>query len=206
MSKKFNYQDFYFKKAKKQNYTARSIFKLEEIDKKFKLFKKNQSVLDLGASPGSWSQYVSEKVGIDQGLVVGLDLKPIELNLPNAHFFEFDAFDANLNQLLQKNALPQSFDWLISDMAPKTTGVQFADQEKSYQLCLRALELSRTHLKDGGGLVVKYFHGPDYQDLMSAFKSQFKKTQSFRPKSTRKESKEIFLIGLGYRRQDPGAN
>ncbi len=203
MSKKFDFQDYYFKKAKIHKFAARSVFKLEEIDKKYRLFKKSQKILDLGAAPGSWSQYVSEKIG-DQGLVVGIDLKEIEITLPNAQFFQADAFRFDFNKNLNLADESPPFDWIISDMAPKTTGVKFADQEKSYRLCLQAISLIERYLKKNGGLVIKYFHGQEYKEIEKLLKKKFSKNQAFRPKSTRKESKEIYLIGLGYLRQDPG--
>jgi len=194
----FDPKDYYFKKAKAKKYVARSIFKLEEIDDRFKLLKKGNKVLDLGAAPGSWSQYCSEKVG-PQGRVVGLDLKEIHLTLPNAVFLKADILEIDPQQIIDQTGITPPFHCVLSDMAPKTTGVKFTDQARSHELCQMALRVAQKYLIDDGHFVAKLFHGEDFEAFRGELRSLFKKVEVLRPKSTRKQSKEIFLMGLGFK-------
>ncbi|MBT8764520.1 RlmE family RNA methyltransferase [Desulfohalobiaceae bacterium Ax17] len=193
------YRDFYFKKAKKENYPARSVYKLKEMDKAFKLFSPGQKVLDLGASPGSWSLYAAQKVG-PKGHVVAVDLNPPGTTFPEqVSFVQADVFtsDTHLQEVLEQYA---PFDLIISDMAPKTTGIKFTDQARSYNLAEQALSLARNWLKAKGHFVVKIFLGPDVPNLVQEMRKSFTKVKQFKPKSSRSESKEMFLVGLGYKK------
>lgn len=191
----FNPKDHYFKKAKKENFAARSVFKLEEIDQRFKILKEGQTVLDLGASPGSWSQYASKKVG-DRGRVLGVDLSPVTVKLPNAVFIQADLRDLQLEQVFAEHGFHPPFDLVLSDMAPKTTGIRMTDQARSFELCELALNIARHYLKPGGHFVCKLFHSDDFSKLRDEMKKTFAKFEAVRPDSTRKISKEIFLVGL----------
>jgi 23S rRNA (uridine2552-2'-O)-methyltransferase len=191
----FNPRDHYFQKAKKENFAARSVFKLEEIDQRYRLFKEGQTVLDLGASPGSWSQYASQKVG-STGRVLGVDLSPVTVKLPNAVFLQADLRDLNLDQVFQEQGFVPPFDLVISDMAPKTTGIRLTDQARSMELCELALETARKFLKPGGHFVCKLFHSDDFTKLRDQIKKSFDKFEAVKPDSTRKISKEIFLVGI----------
>ncbi len=191
----YNPQDFYFKKAKKENYLARSVYKLEAIDKKFKLFRSGMFVLDLGASPGSWSQYASKKVG-EKGLVFAIDLTELKLSEPNIVCATGDATVYDYATEFQKLGRHSQVDLLISDMAPKTTGIRFTDQARSAQLVEFVVQLSDTTLKPGGHMVAKLFHSDDFRELKTEMLKRFEKFEAVKPESTRKESKEIFLIGL----------
>ncbi|MDK2921058.1 MAG: rRNA (uridine2552-2-O)-methyltransferase [Desulfonauticus sp.] len=189
------YQDYYFKKAKKEKYPARSVYKLQEIDKKFRLFKKGQKVLDLGACPGSWTLWASQKVG-EKGLVVAVDLNPLSIELPGwVQVFTCDATSPSeeLQETLEKEG---PFDLVISDMAPKTTGIKFADQARSYELALTALEVALNWLKKGGCFIVKIFAGPDVPEFLKETRKHFKSVKQVKPKSSRAESKEFFVVGL----------
>ncbi len=185
----YNPRDFYFKKAKEKNFAARSIFKLEEIDQRFKILKTGQKVLDLGCAPGSWSQYASMRVGA-QGKVVGLDLKKPTFYLPNVQFIEGDVF---LDSIFLDLA---SFDIVLSDMAPKTTGVRVVDQERSFELSYRAFEIAKLKLKPSGRFIVKLFHSSYFEKFLRELRQTFKKVEVLRPQSTRRTSVEIYLIGL----------
>lgn len=189
-------QDFYFKKAKKENLAARSAFKLQELDEKFKLLRQGYSVLDLGASPGSWSQYASRKIA--QGRILGIDLNPITVKVTNAVFVTGDIRDVDIEQLVTENwpGEKAQFDVVLSDMAPKTTGIKVTDQERSFELCELALATAVRFLKPQGNFVVKFFHSDSFQKLKAQIQKEFLKVEAFRPQSTRKESKEIFLVGL----------
>lgn len=195
------YQDHYFKKAKQDNYAARSVYKLQEMDKRFQLFRKGQHVLDLGAAPGSWTQLASQKVG-PQGRVLGIDIQSTEIAFAdNVVFLQADAFEDSPELLAAMEPLAP-FDLVISDMAPKTTGVKFADQANSLELCERALEVAVARLKPGGHFVVKNFEGPDTKAYTDSMRPLFSKVRTFKPKSSRSESKEIFILGLGFHKND----
>ena len=189
----FNPQDYYFKKAKTQNYAARSIFKLQEIDERFKILKPSYQILDLGAAPGSWSQYASEKVG-KNGRILGIDLQPIKLTLPNAVFVCADLRDLNLDETIQANGIRLPVDVILSDMAPKTTGVRVTDQTRSLELCELALKTAEKYLKVRGYFICKLFHSEEFEGFRNTLRAQFGRVEMLKPKSTRKESKEIFFI------------
>jgi len=191
----FNPQDRFFKQAKKENFAARSVYKLEEIDKRYKLFKTNDVVLDLGASPGSWSQYVSQKIG-QGGKVLGVDLKPIEVKLANATFIQADLRDLNLVEVFQEKGFHPPFDSVISDMAPSTTGIRFADQARSMELCELALQIAVQFVKPKGHFICKMFHSDEFQNLKKQIVQHFEKFEAVKPEATRSISKEIFLVGI----------
>lgn len=194
-SMNFNPRDHYFKKAKKENFAARSVFKLEEIDQRFRLLREGQTVLDLGASPGSWSQYAAKKVGAG-GRVLGVDLSPVNVKLSNATFIQADLRDLQLEQVFEDQGFHPPFDLVLSDMAPKTTGIRLTDQARSMELCELALDVARRFLKPGGHFVCKLFHSDDFAKLRDDIKKTFEKFEAVKPESTRKISKEIFLVGL----------
>jgi 23S rRNA (uridine2552-2'-O)-methyltransferase len=191
----YNPNDYYFKKAKSQNFVARSVFKLEEIDQRFKLIQGTSKILDLGAAPGSWSQFASQKAG-PKGRVLGIDLKEIPLTLPNAVFLQADMRQADLGALMTEAGISPPFDLVLSDMAPKTTGVKFTDQMRSLELCEVALEVALKYLKPGGHFVAKLFQSGEFDQYRNQLREAFEKVEVLRPKSTRKESKEVFMIGL----------
>ena len=197
----YNPRDHYFKKAKENNFAARSVFKLEEIDQKFKVLKPKQMILDLGASPGSWSQYCSQKVG-PEGRILGVDLKPVTAKLKNAVFIQADLRDLNLEDTFKEHGFFPPFDLVISDMAPNTTGIRMTDQARSFDLCELALNISRQFLKKNGHFVCKLFHSDDFTELRNQIKNDFEKFEAVKPDSTRKISKEIFLVGLK-KKNDP---
>jgi len=186
--------DFYSKKAVKEGYVARSIFKLEELDAKFKLFKRGMKVLDLGSAPGSWSQYVSKKIG-EKGLLVGIDYKDIKVSMINAEFIRGNFLEADIQMELSHHA---PFDAIISDMAPDTTGDNVTDCYKSSELVCSALRFSYDFLKKGGFFIAKIFQGGDEKEIMKEMQSAFTETRWFKPKSSRSISFEIFMLGAGF--------
>ena len=199
------YRDQYFLKAKQQNYPARSVYKLKEIDAKFKLFKPGMKVLDLGAAPGSWSLAASERIG-PSGCVLACDIQATKTALPpNVRFLVADVFalSEDFEEALAELA---PFDVVMSDMAPYTTGTRFTDQARSHGLCCEALKMAERCLKPGGSFVAKIFMGPDVQEFIARMRERFPSVKGCKPKSSRAESKEIFYVGLGYlRRQYVGA-
>jgi 23S rRNA (uridine2552-2'-O)-methyltransferase len=190
-------KDFFFKKAKQENYAARSVFKLREFDERFRIFKPDYKVLDLGAAPGSWSQYASEKVGLS-GRVLGIDLQPIRLTLPNAAFIAEDMRNVDLAATMVAHGITPPFNVVLSDMAPKTTGIRITDQARSIELCDLALTTAERFLRPRGTFVCKLFHGDEFEGFRDKLRARFGRVEVVRPKSTRKESKEIFFIAMQY--------
>jgi 23S rRNA (uridine2552-2'-O)-methyltransferase len=189
--------DHYAKKAKKEQYVARSVYKLMEIDKKYRIIKQGNTVLDLGAAPGSWSQYATEKIG-DKGRLLGVDLKKVFLSLPNAVFIKADMLSKELDDSLEQHSFLDKFDVVLSDMAPDTTSSRFTDQMKSLELCEMALVTAHKLLKPGGNFACKIFDSGDAMSFRDELKKYFKTVQLFRPKSVQQSSKEFFMIGMGY--------
>lgn len=198
----YNPKDYYFQKAKSEKYVARSIFKLQEIDDRYRIFKSGYKVLDLGAAPGSWSQYASKKVGV-QGRVLGIDLQPIKLTLPNAAFLTADIREIPFDQVFAEFGFEPPFDVVLSDMAPKTTGIRITDQVRSLELCEIALETAKKYLRPRGSFVCKLFHSEDFEQFREQVRESFGRVEVLRPKSTRKESKEIFFIGQQFQPRKP---
>ncbi len=194
----YNPKDYFFKKAKSENYAARSVFKLQEIDQRFRILRPGQKILDLGAAPGSWSQYASEKVG-KTGRILGIDLQPIKLTLPNAVFLTADMRSLDLGKTMAEQGIAPPFDIVLSDMAPKTTGIRLQDQMRSVELCELALSTAEKFLRPGGTFVCKLFHSDEFEAFRAQLKQRFKKVEILRPKSTRKESKEIFFTALDFK-------
>ena len=190
------YRDYYFKKAKQENYPARSVYKLQEMDKAHKLLRPGQKVLDLGACPGSWTLYAAEQVGA-AGRVLGIDLNMPDTVFPgHVVFLQEDIFSRSPEFLGHLQSLAP-FDVVMSDMAPKTTGSKFTDQARSIQLVEEAYGVALEWLKPGGTFIAKVFEGPDVQPFVQSLRGQFVKVTMFKPKSSRSESKEIFILGLG---------
>ena len=188
-------RDHYFLKARKEGYAARSAFKLEEMDRKFLLLNRGQRVLDLGCAPGSWLQYAATRV-LPEGTLVGLDLKPVEVKLPDeVRIIRKDIFQVRDEAFLQY----PMFDILLSDMAPGTTGIRSVDVQRSYELNSCALKLSNRILKPGGTLVVKAFQGEPLNLLKEKFRSCFECLKLFKPRSSRNESIEIYLLGFNHK-------
>ena len=194
MYRKGREREFYTELAKKQNYPARSVFKLKEIDKKYKIFKNGQRVLDLGSAPGSWLLYISEKIG-NSGIVVGVDTE--EINIPlknNVVFIKKSVFD------LEKPDLEgEGFDAVVSDMAPKTSGIAFADAGKSLELVEKAFEIAELFLKPGGRFVCKIFDSSSTADFFVKLEKHFDFSKRFRPEAVMKQSKELYIIGTGFK-------
>ena len=185
-----NRKDHYFKKAKKEGYRARSAYKLFDINKRYNLIKKNDKVLDLGCSPGSWLQAASELVG-QNGLVLGIDILPIK-QIKNIKFIEADISDPIT--ISQIKTISEKFDVVISDIAPKTTGIKELDHNKSVYLNEKALEIAEDVLKDRGNFLCKIFQGKYSQDFMKNITKKFEFVKTHKPISSRKESKEIYII------------
>lgn len=191
--KKSHATDDYTRRAKSQGYPARSVFKLEEIDRRCKLLKHGQRVLDLGASPGSWTLYAAKKVG-SKGSVLAIDLNPLRCELPeHVEFRQGDMYAET------QKSLGGLFDVVLSDMAPKTTGQREGDMFRSYELVMGGLSLATGTLKPGGHFVAKIFQGAEFEDARNEFRKHFEQVRVIRPKATRDISYEVFLVGLRFR-------
>lgn len=192
-----NYRDFYFRKAKAENYPARSIYKLKEIDARYRILRRGMKVLDLGAAPGSWTLGCAEIIGQD-GFIAACDIQATDTVFPpQVRFFREDIFNPTPDFIAALEEI-SPFDVVLSDMAPATTGSKFTDQARSFELASAAFETARAWLKNGGSFVVKVFMGPDAQTLPAQMRSVFGRVATFKPKSSRSESREIFFIGLDF--------
>jgi len=194
--KPYSRHDHYAKRAREERFPARSVYKLEEIQKRFRILKRGGRVLDLGCFPGSWLLFASEIVG-NNGLVVGVDVTRVTIQLPsNTIFIQHDVLDRDISFV---ENVGTRFDVVLSDMAPSTTGNKFVDAQKSLELTEAALSVGIPVLKAGGAFVCKVFQGPDFKDYSDKVKNHFERVANVKPKSSRKASKEIFVVGLGKR-------
>jgi len=185
--------DHLTQKAKSMGYPARSVFKLEDIQNRFQVIKKGDTVLDLGCSPGSWTLYAAKLVG-DQGRVLGIDLKAVETKLPpNAIAIQDDILNPEDPAFIETHA--GTFNAVISDMAPATTGRKDVDAIRSVELCRMALDTALKNLAVRGNFVCKIFQGNDFKTFEQEVKAAFKECRVFKPESCRKQSKEIYIIG-----------
>jgi len=192
-TKQNKWEDHFARKARKEKYPARSVYKLQEIQDKHKLIKKGARVLDLGCYPGSWLIYAARLTGPD-GSVIGIDLKTVTAKLPpHARIYTGDIleFDDSLSK-----AIGDGFDVVLSDMAPATTGNKNVDAARSFNLCEAALGIAASRLVTGGSFACKIFQGPDFNNFINLVKVSFKNCKIVKPQSSRKASKEIFIIGL----------
>ena len=194
----FKVKDYYYKKAKSENFLARSVYKLEEIDQKYDLLGDCKLVLDLGYYPGSWTQYLAQKIDED-GRVVGIDIQ--EVNKKLSHLKNVTLFHKDINDVkgLEELGVEEKFDAVVSDMAPKTTGIKSVDQARSLQLVGMVFYHLPNFLKIGGNFVIKVFDGNDAQVFLKQQRKSFEEFNYLKPKSTRSVSKEFFVIGKGFK-------
>jgi len=192
----FNTRDYYFEKAKAQGFKARSVYKLSEIDESLKIIKPDSQILDLGCSPGSWLQYVAGKIG-PKGRALGVDLTLVaDVFHPNITTIEGDCFELSAQIIEKHMGEGVYFDLVLSDMAPKTTGIKHVDQIRSFMLADQALSLALSWLKPSGHVVIKIFNSAEVSELISRMKKEFKVVKQMRPKSIRSVSKEFYVVGL----------
>ena len=200
--------DTYVKLAKRDGYRARAAYKLKEIDEQFGLIKPGQLVVDLGSTPGAWSQYIrrkmSPKTALSGGAAVGeLDGKIIALDLlemapiEGVIFLQGDFREDALLQQLKEEMQGQLADVVVSDMAPNLTGIDATDAARVEHLIELAIDFCQSHMKPQGALVAKVFHGSGYSQLVNLFKTSFKIVKAVKPAASRSGSSETFLVGLG---------
>ena len=183
-------KDIYVRQSKVDGYRARSAYKLIEIDEKFKIFKGDMFVIDIGAAPGSWSQYVSKVV--KNGKLISIDLKEMD-EIKNTILIKGDFTDENIKNKI-KNFLNKKPDVIISDMAVNTTGIKDLDSLQTGELCKEAIYFAKDVLSKNGFFVSKIFMGSSFNEIVALSKKTFKEVKVFKPKSSRKDSKESFII------------
>ncbi len=186
--------DHYARRAKAEAFAARAVYKLQEIDQKYHLFRPGGRVLDLGCAPGSWLQYIGPRV-LPGGLVVGIDRTPVSISLL-AHVTFLQADIETLDPEAVR-ALTPYFDAVVSDLAPATCGVKDVDHQRSLTLARLAWTWARAFLAPGGHFLVKVFEGPDFAGFVAEIKAACQRTQIVKPAGSRRESREIYLLGLG---------
>ena len=180
-------KDTYFQKAKKEGYRGRASYKLLQIQQKYKIIKEGDSILDIGCAPGAWLQ-VAKK--LTQGNIVGVDLVKIK-PIKGVTFIQGDILEEET-----QNKIKDKFNTILSDIAPKTSGIKKIDQELSHDLTEMSFEITKTHLKKGGNFVVKTFQSQKTNELIKEIKKHFKQVKTYTPKATRQGSKEIYIIAL----------
>jgi len=202
--------DPYVKLAQKEGYRARAAYKLKEIDEALGLIKPGNCVVDLGSTPGAWSQYVRRKLspagaaaGDLNGRIIGLDILPME-PIEGVVFIQGDFREPEVLQKLEQALLTDKghvkVDLVISDMAPNLSGIESADAARIAHLVELAVEFAQNRMKPDGTLVVKLFHGSGYDELVKLFKDTFKVVKRFKPKASRPGSSETFLAGIGLKK------
>ena len=183
-------RDLYVKKSKLEGYRSRAVYKLQEINDKFKIIKNNILVVDLGAAPGSWSQYISRN--FKNSKIISIDLKDIE-PIKNVTHIIGDFTDEN-EKLKIQNYFRKKVDLIISDMAVNTTGNKSVDSLVTGELCIEAMSFANDHLNKNGSFISKLFMGSSFNEIVALGKKSFKEVDIFKPPSSRKDSKENFII------------
>lgn len=200
--------DPYVKMAQREGYRARAAYKLKEIDEQDRLIKPGHVIVDLGSTPGSWSQYARNKLaggkrtegGID-GTIIAVDILPMD-PIADVHFLQGDFREDSVLEQLEEIVAGRKVDLVVSDMAPNLSGVASADAARIEHLCDLALDFAQRHLKPEGALLVKCFHGSGYSQIVEKFKQQFKTVAPRKPKASRDKSSETFILGRGLK--NPG--
>ncbi|WP_397533322.1 RlmE family RNA methyltransferase [Roseateles sp.] len=200
--------DPYVKLAQKEGFRARAAYKLKEIDEELKLIKPGQVVVDLGAAPGAWSQYLRRRfapkeagtggaaVGELNGTIIALDLLELE-PIEGVQFIQGDFREDAVLKQLEEALAGRVVDVVVSDMAPNLSGIASTDAARIEHLIELAIDFSRQHLRPEGALVAKVFHGSGYSELVELFRQSFKKVKAIKPKASRDRSSETFLVGIG---------
>jgi 23S rRNA (uridine2552-2'-O)-methyltransferase len=195
--------DPWVKQAQKDGYRARAAYKLKEIDETLGLIKPGQLVVDLGSTPGAWSQYVRRRLspggaasGELNGTILALDVLPME-PIEGVAFLQGDFREEAVLAQLEALVAGRKADVVVSDMAPNLSGISSADTARIAHLVELAVDFARAHLKPEGALVAKVFHGAGYDELVKLFKATFRVVKPLKPKASRDKSSETFLVGLG---------
>jgi len=189
--------DTYVKQARHEGYRSRAVYKLEELDQRDHLLKPGISIVDLGAAPGGWCQYVQRRLG-DKSRIVALDVLPMD-PIPGVTFIQGDFRDATVLEALEAAVGEAKVDLVLSDMAPNISGVDAADQAGTVHLAELALEFAQARLKPGGAFVAKLFQGEGFDEFLRQLRQSFRKVALRKPKASRPRSREIYLVARGLR-------
>ncbi|MDR2624479.1 MAG: 23S rRNA (uridine(2552)-2'-O)-methyltransferase [Methanobrevibacter sp.] len=191
-------KEYYYKKAKESSYYSRASYKLLQLNKKYKIIKEGNSVVDLGASPGGWSQVALEYVD-STGLVVGVDLNKIRpINEENFSFIRGDFTTDEIQEEIV-NTLNEEADVVISDASPSLSGIKNIDHLRSLDLVESVINLSELILRDRGNILIKFFQGEDFNRVLKELKKKFRAVKTTKPNSSRKKSSEMYLVCLGFK-------
>ena len=191
-------RDPFVKKAQKDNYRARSAYKLEEIANNYHIFKSVETVVDLGSAPGAWCQYIvkrSEQLHKKIN-VIAIDLLPMPA-IANVNFMQGDFTNDEVKRTLQKKLEGYTLQLVLSDMAPNMSGLRAVDDARAMNLCESVAQFADDTLALGGNLVCKAFHGYYFEEFLANVKKNYTKTHCFKPRSSRPQSREVYIIGLG---------
>ena len=193
MTKRRDRPDYYSRRAKAESYASRAVYKLADLDRKYRLFLPGQRVLDLGCAPGSWLQYISSRVG-SQGVVIGIDRQPLKIAVkPPIKFIQGDLMHLD-PETVQREA--PIFEVVVSDLAPATSGIKEVDQARSLELARLSWRWAQQLLARGGHYLVKVFNGPEVPGLVAELKASFREVKIAKPTGSRPESRELYLVGL----------
>lgn len=192
-----HFDDEFVKRAQKEGFRSRAIYKLREIDERDRLFRSGLTVVDLGAAPGGWSQYAKDRVG-PQGYVLGVDILPMD-PLPGVEFIHGDFTEPAALESVSKALAERPVDLVLSDMAPNISGVGVSDQAKAMYLAELAVDFALTHLHPGGHLLLKAFQGAGFPELHRLMQTHFTKLLSRKPQASRARSREIYLLGKDFK-------
>jgi len=183
--------DYFSRRARHEQFVSRAVYKLADIDKRFRLLHPGQRVLDLGCAPGSWLQYLGSRVG-NTGLVVGLDRQPVKVPVkPPVYFRQVDIAALDPHRL---KTLTPAFDVVVSDLAPATSGIKDVDHQRSLELARLSWQYARVLLDEGGHYLVKVFEGPDFPGFVAEIRPHFQQVQIVKPEGSRSDSREIYLL------------
>jgi 23S rRNA (uridine2552-2'-O)-methyltransferase len=189
-------QDEYVRRAQKEGYRARAVYKLKEIDERDRLIKPGMTVVDLGAAPGSWCEYVVTRVG-EKGRVFALDILPMD-PVAGVEFFQGDFTEQEVLDRLLGALGGRQVDLVLSDMAPNISGIGVSDQARAMHLVELAMDLAEQVLRPGGDLLVKVFQGQGFPEFQKALQRRFKSVRTRKPKASRARSREIYLLAQGF--------
>ena len=192
------HNDPYYKRAKQEDYRSRASYKLKQLDKKFKIIKEGNTVVDLGAAPGGWSQVALEKVG-ETGMVVGVDLNRFKkFHEENYYGMRGDFTTPEVQEKIMK-IIGGKAKVVMSDASPSLSGIKNIDQLRSIDLTNAVIGIADNILEEKGNLVMKVFQGPEYKQMLDSLKGKYRQVKTTKPPSSRKKSSEMYVVGLGFR-------
>ncbi|NOX08606.1 MAG: 23S rRNA (uridine(2552)-2'-O)-methyltransferase RlmE [Gammaproteobacteria bacterium] len=192
-----HFSDPYVKKSQQEGYRSRAVYKLEEIQKKSRIIRPGMNVVDLGSSPGGWSQYAAPLVG-KSGNVFALDILPMD-PIPDVHFIEGDFREDEALEKMMSVLDNQRIDLVMSDMAPNISGMEAVDQPRAMYLVELAADMAEKTLKSGGTLLVKAFHGEGFDEVFREIRQHYDKVSARKPQASRSRSREVYLLAQGFR-------